>query len=145
MSETVSASHWQEFDFIPTAQRRCGLSLRCHAHGTLAKRLMHMAVAHKSGNTSEVSDFRETCVSRSLTFRLETKEACSRWTTLACHRLARVAACSRGGHFGFVQIPTLAVLATCARQEVSMQVCPMSSNCQSAVPLMDTKSTRSLG
>ncbi len=30
------------------------LSLRCHAHKTLAKRLMHMA--HKSGNTSGVSN-----------------------------------------------------------------------------------------
>ncbi len=31
----------------------CSLSLRRHAHRTLAKRLMHMA--HKSGNTSGVS------------------------------------------------------------------------------------------
>ncbi len=58
------------------------LSLRSHAHGTLAKRLMHMA--HKSGNTSGVlkssSDWLnytgfpgDVCVSRSLTFHLETK------------------------------------------------------------------------
>ncbi len=48
--------------------------------GTMAKSLMNMA--HESGNTSEVSksssdliiqDFRETCVSCSLTFHLETK------------------------------------------------------------------------
>ncbi len=57
------------------------LSLRRHAHRPLAERLMHMT--HKSGNTSRVwshhrigwiiQDFRETCVSRSLPFRLETK------------------------------------------------------------------------
>ncbi len=33
--------------------QRCSLSLRRHAHGPLAKRLMHMA--HLSGNTSGVS------------------------------------------------------------------------------------------
>ncbi len=79
--------------FIPPAAQRGGLSRRCHAHGTLAKRLMRMAMAPKSGTTSGVSGFRETCVSRSLTLRVETNEAFSRWTTLACHRLARVAAC----------------------------------------------------
>ncbi len=93
MSESVSACHWQEFGFIPPAAQRGGLSRRCHAHGTLAKRLMRMAMAPKSGTTSGVSGFRETCVSRSLTLRVETNEAFSRWTTLACHRLARVAAC----------------------------------------------------
>ncbi len=79
-------------------QALISLNLRRHAHRTLAKHLMHMA--HLSGNTSGVSklssdllnytgyrpkkkkkkkkkriiqDIRETCVSRSLTFRLETK------------------------------------------------------------------------
>ncbi len=55
------------------------LSLRCHAHGMLAKCLMHMA--HFSGNTSGVSKSSSDwlnytgfpCVSRSLTFCLETK------------------------------------------------------------------------
>ncbi len=57
------------------------LSLRRHAHGPLAKRLMHMV--HLSGNIQEcrsrhrigwiIQDFREMCVSRSLTFCLKTK------------------------------------------------------------------------
>ncbi len=56
------------------------LSLRRHAHGTLAKRLMHMA--HFSGNTSGMSksssdwlikpDLRETWVSHSFSVRQET-------------------------------------------------------------------------
>ncbi len=36
-----------------TGHPKISLSLRCHAHGPLAKRLMHMA--HLSGNTSGVS------------------------------------------------------------------------------------------
>ncbi len=39
----IFTQHWVIFS----------LSLRCHAHGPLAKRLMHMV--HLSGNTSEVS------------------------------------------------------------------------------------------
>ncbi len=76
----------------------CSLSLRRHAHGTLGKHLMHMA--HKNGNTSGVSklsldwiiqDFRETCLSRSLTFRLA--KMAWRQNTLAKEECRRVYHC----------------------------------------------------
>ncbi len=46
--------------YIPTTiQLSPSLSLRRHAHGPLAKRLMHMA--HLSGNTSGVSKSSSDC------------------------------------------------------------------------------------